>query len=151
MQEEIDAAAAHVMALTLTDEGPDVSSQPSRLQNPPSDNVVHELETKVAGLCAIVRSVSCHTPSINKRKEELEKGLTCLEAQITEIRAGTPQESFEPIQYNSGHLLASPIDRLDEVAQITMFLAVVCTIIMGVSHCAGDFILGIMSVLLSLA
>ncbi|KAF8582385.1 hypothetical protein K439DRAFT_1618280 [Ramaria rubella] len=156
MQEEIDAAAAHVMALTLTDEGPDVSSQPSplwasrnafqqsrslklpdfnpppaddlvaavdhlslsehaavkdvphglsepqshmysgniakkecnhrttkvlqrlrtvslrmvecqgRLQNPPSDNVVHELETEVAGLCAIVRSVSHCTPSIDK-------------------------------------------------------------------------------------
>ncbi|KAF8572787.1 hypothetical protein K439DRAFT_1625532 [Ramaria rubella] len=157
MQEEIDAAAAHVMALTLTDEGPDISSQPSplwasrntfqqsrssklpdfntppaddliaavdrlslsehaavknvphgssepqshmysgniakkernhrttkvlqwlhtvslcmvecqgRLQNPPSDNVVRELETEVAGLCAIVRSASRHTPSINVR------------------------------------------------------------------------------------
>ncbi|KAF8576079.1 hypothetical protein K439DRAFT_1240842, partial [Ramaria rubella] len=53
--------------------------------------------------------------------------------------------------YNSGHLLASPIACLDEVAQITMFLAVVCTVIMGVSRCAGDFILGITSVLLSLA
>ncbi|KAF8582884.1 hypothetical protein K439DRAFT_1244912, partial [Ramaria rubella] len=53
--------------------------------------------------------------------------------------------------YNSGHLLASPIDRSDEVAQITMFLAVVCTIIMGVSCHVGDFILGITSVLLSLA
>ncbi|KAF8576078.1 hypothetical protein K439DRAFT_1623130 [Ramaria rubella] len=156
MQEEIDAAAAHVMALTLTDEGPDISSQSSplwasrntfqqsrssklpnfnalpaddlvaavdrfslsehaaikeiphgsselryhmysgniakkernchttkvlqwphavslcmvecqgRLQNPPSDNVVRELETEVAGLCAIVRSVSHRTPSIDK-------------------------------------------------------------------------------------
>ncbi|KAF8572646.1 hypothetical protein K439DRAFT_1247503, partial [Ramaria rubella] len=44
-----------------------------------------------------------------------------------------------------------PINRSDEVAQITMFLAVVCTVIMGVSHCVGDFILGITSVLLSLA
>ncbi|KAF8573982.1 hypothetical protein K439DRAFT_1275406, partial [Ramaria rubella] len=84
-------------------------------------------------------------------KEELEEGLTRLEAQIAEIRAGTPQESFEPIQYNSGHLLASPIDRLDEVAQITMFLAVVCTVIMGVSCRVGYFVLGITSVLLSLA
>ncbi|KAF8588261.1 hypothetical protein K439DRAFT_1287150, partial [Ramaria rubella] len=83
-------------------------------------------------------------------KEELEEGLTHLEVRIAEIQAGTPQESFEPIQYNSGHLLALPIDRSDEVAQITMFLAVVCTVIMGVSCRAGDFILGITSVLLSL-
>ncbi|KAF8587775.1 hypothetical protein K439DRAFT_1337154, partial [Ramaria rubella] len=88
---------------------------------------------------------------IDKRKGELEEGLTRLEVQITEIRAGTPQESFGPIQYNSGHLLASLIDCSDEVAQITMFLAVICTIIMGVSCRAGDFILGITSVLLSLA
>ncbi|KAF8580040.1 hypothetical protein K439DRAFT_1266630, partial [Ramaria rubella] len=88
---------------------------------------------------------------IDKQKEELEEGLNRLEAWIAEIRAGTPQESFEPIQYNSGHLLASPIDCSDEVAQITMFLAVVCTVIMGVSRRAGDFILGITSVLLSLA
>jgi hypothetical protein len=49
------------------------------------------------------------------------------------------------------HLFKSSIDRSDEVAQVTMLLAVVCTVIMGVSRRGGDIIMGQLSVLLCAA
>lgn len=46
------------------------------------------------------------------------------------------------------HHFNFPVDRYDSVAQIMMFLAVVCTVLMGLSRRMGDLILGILSVAL---
>jgi hypothetical protein len=44
-----------------------------------------------------------------------------------------------------------PIDQYDDMAQVSIFLGIVCSVIMGVSHRFGDLIMGILSIVLQLA
>ncbi|KAF8229328.1 hypothetical protein L208DRAFT_1052266, partial [Tricholoma matsutake] len=44
-----------------------------------------------------------------------------------------------------------PVNQYDDVTQVSMFLGVVCSMIMGVSHQFGDLIMGILSIVLWLA
>ena len=44
-----------------------------------------------------------------------------------------------------------PIDNYNPIAQVAMFLAITCSVIMGVSQHFGDLLLGLLSVLLKLA
>ncbi|KAF8240953.1 hypothetical protein L208DRAFT_1149888, partial [Tricholoma matsutake] len=49
------------------------------------------------------------------------------------------------------HHFKFPVNQYDDVAQVSMFLGVVCSVIMGVSHQFGDLIMGILSIVLWLA
>ena len=44
-----------------------------------------------------------------------------------------------------------PVDQYDDVAQVSMFLGIVCSVIMGVSCQFGDLVMGILSIVLRLA
>ena len=49
------------------------------------------------------------------------------------------------------HHYRRPIDRCDEVAQVSIFLGVLCTVILGISRRASDLIMGLVSLVLRLA
>ena len=49
------------------------------------------------------------------------------------------------------HHFEFPIDQYDDVAQVSMFLGVVCSVIMGVSRRFGDLVMGLLSIVLQLA
>ncbi|KAF8574709.1 hypothetical protein K439DRAFT_1548361, partial [Ramaria rubella] len=49
------------------------------------------------------------------------------------------------------HHFNSIVDHTNEVAQVTMFLSVICIVIMGVSRGVGDLIMGLLSRILNLA
>lgn len=49
------------------------------------------------------------------------------------------------------HHFTSTIGQFDVLAQVTMFLAVVCTVLMGISRRDGDFLLGLLQIVLTLA
>ena len=51
----------------------------------------------------------------------------------------------------AGRYFDLPIDNYNPVAQVAMFLAITCSVIMGVSRRFGDLLLGLLSVLLKLA
>ncbi len=48
----------------------------------------------------------------------------------------------------AGHHYELPVDHSDDITQVSIFLGVVCSIIMGVSHRAGDLIMGLLAVIL---
>jgi Transposase family tnp2 len=54
---------------------------------------------------------------------------------------------FSPLD----HHFISTINRFSIIAQVTMFLAVVCTVIMGISRRDGDFVLGLLQIIITLA
>ncbi|KAF8834750.1 hypothetical protein BDN67DRAFT_914312, partial [Paxillus ammoniavirescens] len=43
-----------------------------------------------------------------------------------------------------------PIDNCDEIAQVSLFLGVLCSVILGISRCAADLIMSILSLVLRL-
>ncbi|KAF8219421.1 hypothetical protein L208DRAFT_1202619, partial [Tricholoma matsutake] len=49
------------------------------------------------------------------------------------------------------HHFEFPVNQYDNVAQVSMFFGVVCSVIMGVSCQFGDLIMGILSIVLWLA
>lgn len=49
------------------------------------------------------------------------------------------------------HHYQRPIDRCDEVAQVSIFLGVFCAVVLHISRRASDFIMGVISLLLQLA
>ena len=49
------------------------------------------------------------------------------------------------------HHYHHPIDRCDEVTQVSIFLGVLCSVILGISQCTSDLIMGLISLVLWLA
>ena len=49
------------------------------------------------------------------------------------------------------HHFEFPVDQYDDMAQVSMFLGVVCSVIMGVSRRFRDLVIGILSIVLQLA
>ncbi|KAF8219447.1 hypothetical protein L208DRAFT_1339989, partial [Tricholoma matsutake] len=48
------------------------------------------------------------------------------------------------------HHFEFPVDQYDDVAQVSMFWGIVCSVIMGVSCRFGDLVMGILSIVLQL-
>jgi len=51
----------------------------------------------------------------------------------------------------SDHHYESPISRLDAVAQVAVVIGIICTTVMGIGTCNGDFLMSALSLLLCLA
>ncbi|KAG2050548.1 hypothetical protein BDR06DRAFT_1064675 [Suillus hirtellus] len=56
-----------------------------------------------------------------------------------------------PIKINTDTLLQDPVNELDEITQIVLFLGIACRVIIGVSRSSYDLIMKIISVILFLA
>ncbi|KAF8592417.1 hypothetical protein K439DRAFT_1610223 [Ramaria rubella] len=122
-----------------------------KLQGLPSDKVLCDVEDEVSCYRATMEAITRHTPRIDHRKTELSNKLDQIDARIIELRCLMPASSLEPVCYDSDHHFNSIVDHTNEVAQVTMFLAIICVVIMGVSRPACDLIMGLLSLILNLA
>jgi hypothetical protein len=130
---------------------------------------LQEITSTAVKLRTGLERVNRRLPSVDQRKAEISQQLDALEARITEIKAIMPELKKQPLQFNTGnnllkhtsqpanssivpdHHFSAPIDCADVVAQLSLFLGVVCTIVMSVSRRGGDLIMGVLSVILRTA
>ena len=59
-------------------------------------------------------------------------------------------EDNRPIDVDTDHHFHSPIDDANEIVQVSMFLVVFCCVVARVSQCIGDFLLGLIAIILNL-
>ncbi|KAF8591807.1 hypothetical protein K439DRAFT_1611075 [Ramaria rubella] len=122
-----------------------------KLQGLPSDKVLCDVEDEASRYRATMEAITRCTPHIDHCKTELSNKLDQIDAHIIELRCLMPASSLEPVCYDSDHHFNSIVDHTNEVAQVTMFLAIICVVIMDVSRPAGDLIMGLLSLILNLA
>ena len=97
------------------------------------------------------------TPSIKALKDSVKKELDEFDSGIPPTNVLTVYNTGEhvlfwflctPDCYFTENHFHFPLCENDTVAQVCIFLAVVCFVVMGVSHCEGEFILGMTLVIL---
>ncbi|KAF8586345.1 hypothetical protein K439DRAFT_1615184 [Ramaria rubella] len=115
----------------------------AKLSGSPSYIVLGNVQSKLKGLCIAVKKVTRCMPTIDQGRMEIVQELERLEAQVTKLNVVIPHASEEPVRVDC--------DCLDEIAQLSMFLGVVCMVVMGISWQAGDLIMGLVCLLLQMA
>ncbi|KAF8588057.1 hypothetical protein K439DRAFT_1613810 [Ramaria rubella] len=96
-----------------------------KLSGSPSYIILGDVQSKLKGLRIAVKKVTRRTPTIDQGRTEIVQELERLEARVTELNVVIPHASEEPVRVDCDHL--------DEIAQLSMFLGVVCMVIMGIS------------------
>jgi hypothetical protein len=91
-----------------------------------------------------------HLTVMKKRLLKELENLTCTFApRLLATRAASEADN-RPLELNTDHHFRSPIDDASEVVQVSTFLIVFCCVVAGVSRRIGDFILGVISIILRL-
>jgi hypothetical protein len=137
------------------------------LLHEPSRTHLETAENEVSRLQSALENIKRNTPSVEQKKSSLTPLLSQLDSRIMELKSIYPPKNDQPLQYNSGtcsyvpyffasdiltdHHFDLPINHYDSVAQLTMFIAIVCNVIMGVSRRMGDMIINLLSILVSWA
>jgi hypothetical protein len=136
----------------------------NNLLTKPTHEVLRDVESRLVHLGSVVDKVTRSTPSIDTKKEETFTLLRRLESRVLEWRVIVPQPKGNPLAISNGkplflnsytgshftidHNWDRPIDRYSATAQIAIFLAVVCSVVMGVSRNGGNLIMSIITYLL---
>ncbi|KIM55557.1 hypothetical protein SCLCIDRAFT_98339, partial [Scleroderma citrinum Foug A] len=107
------------------------------------------LWAQLGGIRKALAAVNRRAPSLVSQKDQLFLSLSKLEKQIDE-HAKNIDATSKAVKYNSSHHFNYPINRCDEVAQVSVFIGVVSVILFGLSRRTGEFILGVMSIILTL-
>lgn len=133
---------------------------------PPVDLIMRsELELKT--LQATFSGLRRQTDALDIKKAETRECLSLLEARLNECRALHPSIKT-PLQVNTGklshlsiftgatcyildHYYQTPVDAFLPIAQVTMFLAVACSAMMGISRRFGDFLMKMLALNLCVA
>ena len=138
-----------------------------QLLHEPSRTGLETAENEVSLLRSALENIKRNVPSIEQKKSSLSRLLSQLDSRIAELQSIYPPKNDQPLQYNSGtcsyvpyfsasdnltdHHFDLPVNRHDSVAQLTMFIAIVCKVIMGVSRRMGDMMINLLSILVSWA
>ncbi|KAG2738848.1 hypothetical protein P692DRAFT_20758511, partial [Suillus brevipes Sb2] len=108
-----------------------------------SDNVRRELLL----LRKAVEKVKRKAELVVARKESIMLEMDALETQFNSCK---PSARDLPVEFDTDVHYQSPVNRYDEIAQVALFIGVMCKVVMGVSRRGCDFIMGLISVLLFL-
>ncbi|KAL4075054.1 hypothetical protein V8B97DRAFT_2022635 [Scleroderma yunnanense] len=110
----------------------------------PSDNSITEVTNELRHLCPALDNITWKTDFVNSHKKEVTATLDKLELEVKARQPPCPSSKDpEPVHVNNEHMAI--------VAQASLFIRVVCSIMMGVSQCSGNFIISTLTLLLSLA
>lgn len=138
-----------------------------QLLDPQFVDVLPDVESELICLRQAFNKITRHSTLVNDRKQQVVSILDDLEARVTTYRAFRPTIQG-PLHYNSGdrnifllhrrysnlhpdHHFEIPIERCDVIAQVAIFLGVICTVMMCVSRRFGDLIMGTVNLMLGLA
>ncbi|PPQ89924.1 hypothetical protein CVT25_009725 [Psilocybe cyanescens] len=106
------------------------------------------LESEAKHLRPAFEAVTREVPSLDERRKVIGQRLFLIEAGLEQLRLLHPRSNDEPLEYNSNHHFDRAIDLYSPVAQMTMFIAVICTVMIGVSRDMGNLILRLFSLTL---
>jgi hypothetical protein len=138
------------------------------LEQPMTRETLQQVELEHSRLLATLRNCSRQVTSVIERRSALGKNLASLGDMIRDKHSFMPEDKT-PLFYDTGEFLLRThglyfvtrktsaghynfkVDTLSEVAQVSLFLGVVCSIIMGVSRRAGNFIMQVILLLLKTA
>ncbi|KAI9462589.1 hypothetical protein HD554DRAFT_2041166 [Boletus coccyginus] len=129
----LNAIESRLKAL-LSSEGNDASTLSSR-----------HIREEAITLKEALNNVNRNEPLVQNRKKIL---LTAVEEITAQEVPSSPKSA---IQYNCDHHYHRPVDRCDETAQVSIFLEVLCAVILGISRHASDLIMCLISLVLRLA
>ncbi|KAG1866119.1 hypothetical protein F4604DRAFT_1928132 [Suillus subluteus] len=90
-----------------------------------------------------VTSILSHRSRLETSCDEIHRLLVIKENELS--------VSSEPFEFDSSHHYDLPIDHCDEIAQVSLFLAAVSVVIFGIGRRHGQFLMGVLSLILSLA
>ncbi len=135
----------------------------------PSADDISGVENELQILQTTFYGLKRKTESLEKRKIGVKKSFLLLEARILACRSIHPTITT-PVLFNTGepstcvfivnvhsdsglldHHFQTPINSLLPAAQVTMFLAVFCSVMMGISRRFGDFLMKMLSINLRVA
>lgn len=128
---------------------------------------ITNLEQEISRLQESFDNVKRNVPSVNERKAIVKRSLALLQGNFAEFSAANFTPNDQPVFYNSGmfffahcvhfpltfclsdHHFNLPIDNHNAIAQVTMLIAVICNVMMGVSRRLGDLVVGLLVVMLT--
>jgi Chromo (CHRromatin Organisation MOdifier) domain/Transposase family tnp2 len=142
-----------------------ISAADARLSAPTHDRLC-KIESEIAELHSALSKINTRSDSVTSCKQEVAKGLETLNDRVTELRTTIVDTRSNPVKYDSskldfhhlyhhlkstiGHHYEHPINQCTPAAQVSMFLGVVCSVMMGISRSAGDLIMALIGVILRL-
>ncbi|KIO01077.1 hypothetical protein M404DRAFT_151217 [Pisolithus tinctorius Marx 270] len=124
----------------------------SRLLLDNSGACIAALRTEMAVLRSNIEGIKRNTDFVKSRKQDVTDALDRLALELQSrdsTRSSTGSQSA--VQFDSSKNDQPPIECMDIVAQVALVIGVVCSIVMGMSQCSSNFIIGALSLLLYLA
>lgn len=116
----------------------------------PSHEILCQVESEITAIRQALDKILRRTESVDTRKQLVFEMLRGLNTRVTELRNAIPDTRRSPIIHDSSHHYELPIDECTSAAQVSIFLGVVCSVIMGVSRRAGDLVMGLICMIIHL-
>ncbi|KAG2745381.1 hypothetical protein P692DRAFT_20877765 [Suillus brevipes Sb2] len=115
-----------------------------------SRDVLRSIRNELFAIIKTLGKVKHKVSSIVSRRAWLET--TCDEIQtLLFSKEDELPVSSGPVEFDSSHHYDLPIDYADEIVQVSLFLGAVSVIIFGIGRRHGEFLMGVLSLILSLA
>ena len=109
---------------------------------------VQVIEDDISVIRLAFQSVKRKVGTIDSRREMIARLFMQMDAYLPELRVRYPPSIAGPFVYSTGHLFDLPINTYNPLAQLVMFLLVICSTIMGLNRRMSDFILNVIRLLL---
>ncbi|KIK35400.1 hypothetical protein CY34DRAFT_96153, partial [Suillus luteus UH-Slu-Lm8-n1] len=115
-----------------------------------SRDVLRSIRNELSAIIKTLGKVKHKVSSIVSRRSRLET--TCDEIQtLLFSKEDELPVSSGPVEFDSSHHYDLPIDYADEIVQVSLFLGAVSVVIFGIGRRHGEFLMGVLSLILSLA
>ncbi|KAG1765363.1 hypothetical protein EDD22DRAFT_951180 [Suillus occidentalis] len=122
----------------------------TRIFSATSCDVLCLIRDKLGGITTTLRKGKHKVSTIISRRSQLEASCDEMHRLLTNKENDLPVSS-QPVEFDSSHHYDLPIDYCDEVAQLSLFLGAVSVVIFGIGRRHGEFLMGVLSLILSLA
>jgi hypothetical protein len=142
-----------------------LSAADAKLSTPTHDHLCR-VESEIAKIHNALSMINNRSDTVATGKQDVVIALETLNDRVTELRVTIPDTRGGPVKYNSskfnflrlyrhlksttGHHYELPINQCTPAAQVSVFLGVVCSVMMGISRSAGDLIMALLCVVLRL-
>jgi hypothetical protein len=156
--------------MVLDDIQGNVTTLASTVTGIPSPEDYKVAETQLENCRRALAKVTRSDKTVIERKETITRNLNNIAGRLSELSHLISQDQT-PIPYYTGklfcfliynelhsyeyvyqdHLFRNDLYRLNRISQIAIFIGVVCTVTMGISRRDGDFVMGLLNMLVYLA
>ncbi|KAF8187438.1 hypothetical protein BJ912DRAFT_926685 [Pholiota molesta] len=112
-----------------------------------ADDILH-LQDEVGRLQLSLENVRRNVHSVNVRRLATLASLNGIARILEDLQKQHPINANVALKFNSDHHFNAPINDNDPVAQTTMFIVILCTVISGIGRRMGNLLLSLLMILL---